>query len=89
MSRQFNYGFSLELINNEYYLLTFLDMPQLQIKKPTRDEIFIHAQPILDAYLYDLLKQGKKIPVVQKKAPKDKQITPSEMILQALVYYVE
>lgn len=84
----FEYGFSLELINNDYYQLKFVDIPTLIITGKTRDEVFAQAQNVLDDYLYDYLKQGKKIPLPRTKATSDKRISPSEAIKMALEFYV-
>ncbi len=84
----FEYGFSLELVNNDYYKLKFLDIPSLEITASTTDKIFGQAQQKLDNYLYDLLKNGKKIPLPKTNASADKRIAPSEAIKMALEYYV-
>ena len=86
--QNFEYGFSLELINNDYYQLKFLDIPRLGLTAPTIDKIFGQAQSMLDNYLYDLLKNGKKIPLPKIKAPNDKRIAPSDAIKMALGFYV-
>lgn len=87
--KNFNYGFILTYDTHEdQHCLTFLDMPKLSLKGKTRDDIFQHAQAVLDDYLYDLLKQGKKIPLPKSPAPKDKILAPSEAIQEALAYYL-
>ncbi len=83
----FSYGFSLELVNNDYYQLKFLDIPSLIITAPTHDKIFTQAQPLLDDYLYNLLKNGEKIPLPKINASQDKRITPSDAIKMALEFY--
>jgi predicted RNase H-like HicB family nuclease len=85
----FEYGFSLELINNDYYQLKFLDIPSLIITGLTVDKISIQAQTTLDDYLYNLLKTGEKIPLPKIKAPSDKRIAPSDAIKMALEFYVQ
>jgi predicted RNase H-like HicB family nuclease len=85
----FDYGFSVELINNDYYQLKFLDIPTLIITGETRDKVFTQAQTVLDDYLYNCLKTGKKIPLPKVKAPNDKRLTPSEAIKMALEFYVQ
>lgn len=87
--QNFEYGFSLELINNDYYQLKFLDIPKLVLTAPTVDKIFIQAQTILDDYLYDLLKKGLKIPLPKVNASQDKRISPSDAIKMALEFYVQ
>jgi predicted RNase H-like HicB family nuclease len=86
--QKFEYGFSLELINNDYYQLRFLDIPSLVLTAPTVDKIFTQAQASLDTYLYDLLKKGSKIPLPKTNAPNDKRISPSDAIKMALEFYV-
>lgn len=86
--QKFEYGFSLELINNDYYQLRFLDIPSLILTAPTVDKIFTQAQPFLDSYLYGLLKKGSKIPLPKTNAPSDKRISPSDAIKMALEFYI-
>jgi predicted RNase H-like HicB family nuclease len=86
---RFEYGFSLELVNNDYYHLKFLDIPSLDLTAPTIDKIFVQAQSMLDNYLYDLLKNGKKIPLPKIKASNDKRIAPSDAVKMALEFYVQ
>jgi|GEM_PF-4754980 len=85
--QQLNYGFSIELKNNEFYVLKFLDIPHLTLSEITQDAIFQKAQPLLDDYLYSLLKKGQKIPLPKVKASHDKMIAPSEPIKDALSFY--
>jgi predicted RNase H-like HicB family nuclease len=85
---QFDYGFSIELKENTYYQLVFLDIPNLIITDKTRDAIFQKAQDILDDYLYSLLKSGKKIPLPKTKVPHDKRISPSQAIQDALSFII-
>lgn len=82
----FEYGFTLKLIDNEHYQLTFLDIPSLVVKAPTVEKIFEQAQSLLDDYLYVFLKEGKKIPLPKKQAPRDKRISPSDPVKMALSY---
>ena len=86
--QHFVYGFSLELINNDYYELKFLDIPNLVITASNIDKIFSQAQLKLDDYLYNLLKNGLKIPTPKVNASKDKRLAPSEAVKMALGFYV-
>lgn len=83
---KFEYGFSLTLINNDYYELKFLDIPNLTVTAPTIAKIFEQAQSCLDDYLYDRIKKSAKFPLPKQKAPKDKRLSPSESVVMALSF---
>jgi len=86
---KFEYGFCLKLIDNDYYQLTFLDIPQLVINAKTVEKIFEQAQSLLDDYLYSFLKKGHKVPLPKQKASQDKRLAPSEAVKTALSFYVD
>ena len=86
---KFEYGFKIDSNSDGIHKLVFLDIPSLIITHQSRDKIFTQAQSVLDDYLYNLLKEGKKIPLPQQKASQDKRIMPSEAIAMALSLYTQ